>query len=406
MIENYLKAAINSMWRRKWFSLLTLFSIALSLVVVICGASIWNMMTAPIAPEVNKDRTFFLNAEVHIKQDGEEISYINAMDIVPKSFFSEDVYNIKIPELTSVYYRSGTHEFFRNNRSKKFETFETDHNFFKLYDFNFIEGKPYTINDVDNMIPSCVISKEMAKYYFNGNNCLGKIIPDRSQKFKVVGVIEKPAGFSQIKSDLYYQITSAKSRQNEWWDVAFLCHSANDKKILDAKLNRMGQLYSEQHKQKQVGLNSVSSSGKWFAGNFRDDAGMWLIFMVLLLVVLIIPALGLIDILKNNQSNRSEELAIRRAFGATQRKIATMLLINNIFVTTLGGLLGLIFSFLFFVVLSDDSIATVVFVFFDWRAFFYYFLVFLLIGGIAGILPAHKMAKLQIVNSLNSIEND
>jgi putative ABC transport system permease protein len=123
-------------------------------------------------------------------------------------------------------------------------------------------------------------------------------------------------------------------------------------------------------------------------------------------IALVIPILCLIDILKNNQTFRNEELAIRRAFGAPQKKIIFLLLFDNLFITILAGVLGLVFSFLFFAVLSNESLSNLFLVFFNWRAFFYYTAIFLIIGAIAGIVPALNLSKHQIVNALYATNND
>ena len=408
MIKNYLKAALASMWRRKWFSLLTLFSIAISLVVVTCGASMWNMITAPIAPEVNKDRTFFLNVKTMPKSDGPKVSELELLTEIPEGFLSRDVYQLKTPELATVYEKAGAFtEFIRNNKIKKINLMRTDANFFKVFEFDFVAGKPYIqTNSSDETISLCVVSEELANYYFGGtdSDCLGQTINDRDFQYKVVGVIKKPTTKTSVKSDIYYQSDYHGNIHGGLYmhNVVFLCHSARDKQALDAELKQ----WTFNSDKGQVTMSSDSSAIQYLTQLIQFKWELLPLYFILILIALIIPILCLVDILKNNQSHRNEELAIRRAFGAPRTGITVLLLVDNLFVTITGGILGLIFSFLFFAALNEDSWSNLFFVFFNWRAFFYYIAVFLIIGGIAGILPAYRLSKQQIVTALNGIEND
>lgn len=406
MIKSYLKAALSSMLRRKWFSLLTLFSISISLVVVTCGASMWNMITAPIAPEVNKDRTFFLNAQLISKSGGHQFSDISLLWEITKGFLNQDVYQFKTPELTTVYNKMGGGiEFIRNNKTKRANLMGTDANFFKVFEFDFIAGKPYIqTNSKEEINSLCVISEELANYYFDGTDCLGQIIDDGARQYKVVGVVTKPTTQTSLKSDIYYL---AKPEEFDGGGLymntaAFLCRSNQDKQALDAELKK----YTFNSDKGQVTMSSDSSAIQYLTNMIEFDQGYLPAYIALILIALIIPALCLVDILKNNLSHRSEELAIRRAFGAPRKNITSLLLIDNIILILTGGILGLGFSFLFYAALTEDSWTNLFFVFFNWRAFFYYIAVFLFIGAIAGVMPAYRLSKQQIVNALNAKEND
>jgi putative ABC transport system permease protein len=406
MLKNYLKASITALWRLKWFSALTLFSLAISLVVVTCGASFWNMITAPIAPEVNKERTFFLNIKVKSKSEGPKFSELDLSQEITKGFISQDVYQFKTPVLTTVYEKAGAiTEFIRNNKTKRINLMRTDANFFKVFEFDFVAGKPYTqTNSSDEIIPLCVVSEELANYYFGVTDCLGQIINDKDLQYKVVGVIKKPTTKTSVKSDIYYQSNPQEMDRGGIYmhNVAFLCHSKKDKQELDTELKK--RIFNSDKGQVTMSLDSTAIQYLTQLIGFKWE--LLPVYIVFILIALIIPILCLIDILKNNQSRRIEELAIRRAFGAPRTNITVMLLVDNLFVTTVGGILGLVFSFLFFAALNEDSWSNLFLVFFNWRAFFYYIAVFLIIGAIAGVLPAYRLSKQQIVNALNGIEND
>ena len=407
MFKNYIKSALHSLWRRKWVSLFTLFSVALALVVVSCGASLWNMWTAPIAPEVYKERTFFMDGKAFLKKDGRAVHKMNGAAALPHSFYQKEVYAFNTPELAAVFENRGILEFFRNNKSRKVDLMRTDHNFFKVFDFEFVAGKPFAENDNQAPVAHCVISEEMAAYYFGKNDCIGEILANRANRYKVVGVVKKPVNSTHIKADIYRQMkASFTPNYVTWSEVAFLCSSADDKTQLDIELASFSRKCNEQSKNQNIELYSSTSLMLYLSDHFDYDPEMIVIYIVLGLIVLIIPGLCLVDVLRNNQSVHSQEIGIHRAFGASRKRMIEMLLVDNLVVTVFGGILGLVISFLFFVFMSEDSWPKILSLFFHWRAFFYYLFVFLIIGALSGILPAIRMSKLDIVNAINDSEND
>lgn len=281
----------------------------------------------------------------------------------------------------------------------------TDANFFKVFEFEFAEGKPYTqTNSPDDSISLCVVTEELANYYFGEINCLGQIINDNYRQYKVVGVIKKPTTKTSVKSDIYYNINPKEIVKGglNMYNVVFLCHSKQDKHALDTELKK----WTFNSDKGQITMTSDYPAIQYLTQLIGFEWVYLPVYIVFILIALIIPALCLVDILKNNLNHRNEEIAIRRAFGAPRTNITYLLLIDNIILILTGGILGLGFSFLFFAALNEDSWSNLFFVFFNWRAFFYYIAVFLIIGAIAGVLPAYRLSKQQIVNALYAIEND
>ena len=119
-----------------------------------------------------------------------------------------------------------------------------------------------------------------------------------------------------------------------------------------------------------------------------------------------LPSICLVDILKNNLAYRYQELGVRRAFGANRSKILQALLLENLFITFLGGILGLVISYVFLVIMIDSSWLEVLQIFIHWEAFLWYLVVFLVVGFLSGIIPAFRLSKKHVINALNGSEND
>jgi putative ABC transport system permease protein len=395
MIKNYLKSSLAALWQRKWFSLLTLFSIAISLVVVTCGASIWNMINAPFAPEIHKDRAFFLNSSVTDKATGEKVNIYAAKKIFPDNFFYEMMYQIATPGIATLHSTFRAYrEFYKDGRKRLFYKSTTDKNFFTVFGFDFVKGKPYTDKDQDAGVNWCVISKELADFYFNSEDCIGEVISSNNQDFHVSGVFKKSAAISLIKPDFLILVNPQKAYFSEINEVTFLCSKPEDKATLDRELKVLANKINGQHPELQVDL-FTESSVTMMLNDWFTTKEQYPLYIALVLIILILPILCLIDVLRNSLDNRIEELGIRKAFGASRKIIRIQLLFENIIITVLGGMIGLVFSFFFFLALSSADASNLIWVFFDWRAFFYYLFIFLLIGTLAGIILLIKSHRFQ-----------
>jgi putative ABC transport system permease protein len=407
MFKTNLKLIIASLLRRKWFTLLTLLSVALALVIVTCAATLWNMWTAPIAPEVHKQRTFFLDSKVQDKNSGKELYFKEACMVLRNQFFLKEVYQLTTPELVTIFDYRGTIHLRRNNLTQVFDIKCTDHNFFLLFDFEFITGKPYMEENNQLTVSHCVISEKLANYYFGTIDCLGKYIKDVRDQYRVCGVIRNTVSSDELQADLYYQINpKERSQVTSWYDVAFLCPAKEDKKRLDKELNNIGLKYSQKQEKMSVSLFSNQSFKVHLRRFLAVNHNEYYLLIALVLVVLVLPSICLIDVLKNNLEYRYKELGIRRAFGANRGKILNVLLAENLVITFLGGLIGLLMAYVFLLIMIDSSWTMVLSVFLHWKAFFWYLGVFLSVGLLSGLIPASRLSKIQIINALNDDEND
>ena len=61
MLKNYIKMALKVLVRRKFFTAISLFGVGFTLMVLLVASALLDHMLAPVAPEVNFDRTLMVN---------------------------------------------------------------------------------------------------------------------------------------------------------------------------------------------------------------------------------------------------------------------------------------------------------------------------------------------------------
>ncbi|TKG95788.1 ABC transporter permease [Puteibacter caeruleilacunae] len=405
MIKHYLKSTINALWARKWISILTLISIALSLVVVICMASFWNMLTAPIKPEVNKDRTFYLHSEYFKKENGDKVHYFDAMGIIPKEFYTSTLSTLKSVELISNFQDGGmTTTFLKNGIGKSYNIKDTDSNFFKLFQFDFIDGKPYSEEMLSNKESVCVITEEVANHFFGTSKCAGEYISTGHRKFLVTGVIQQPSHITPVQSSVYFGKNQKDLLSNLTYSglgTAFLCNSPNDQDILANQLKSIAKKLSAKNKNFDLTMKVKTSLDKIIAYRYQYRPMTKIRYVALILLILILPVLSLFELLKSGIAIRLEETGVRKAFGATNKVICRQLILENVLITIMGGILGIFIAIFFFKLIIGKQSSALFSDFFHWKAMIYYLLTFIVMGVLAGIIPSIKLARINLIDALH-----
>jgi putative ABC transport system permease protein len=125
----------------------------------------------------------------------------------------------------------------------------------------------------------------------------------------------------------------------------------------------------------------------------RVMLGLGLLFMLL-------PALNLVNINVSRMLERSGEIGVRKAFGATGGRLVGQFLVENIFLTLLGGVLGLGLAAGTLALLNASHFFAYSNFALNSRVFAVALGVVLFFGILSGAYPAYKMSKLQAVKAL------
>lgn len=162
MLKNYFKIAIAVLKRRKFFTFISLFGISFTLtILIVLTAFIDNVLSANY-PEVNRGRSLYIN---FIQQ--KNLKYFSTQN-GPASYYYMDRYvsTLKTPEkvaISSLFVPVNTYV---NNKKLVINLKYTNEDWWNVLHFNFIEGKPYTQQQIDNGERVVVISEDLKKDYF------------------------------------------------------------------------------------------------------------------------------------------------------------------------------------------------------------------------------------------------
>ena len=99
-------------------------------------------------------------------------------------------------------------------------------------------------------------------------------------------------------------------------------------------------------------------------------------------------------------AERSSEIGIRKAFGATKIILTGQFIVENIILTLIGGVIGVLLSMVILHILTQSGVIPYAKFTVSFRVFVYYFGLSLFFGCFSGVYPAYRMSKLHPVEAL------
>ncbi len=413
MIKNYLKITWKVLKRNKLFTFISLFGISFTLTILIVATSFFDYFTQSNYPAKKLKKIAFIS-RVHVWEKKEGNSYWNSTTS-SCSYFLLDKYvrTLQTPvniSITSAFVNNVNS--YINSQKVELNIKYTDHEFWNILDFRFLAGRAYNKKEVQDAQQLAIISESLAKIYFeNPNNTAGKKIEVDKINYTVIGVVnDVPFSSQYAYGNIWVPITTSKNdlsinNLNGECSAILLATSKNDLKNVEneyqASLKKIefpidGKNFIDSH------AESVLDTFIRFSPVEKTTFNYFII--AILLIIILIPSLNLININSTRLSERLSEIGIRKSFGAAKTTLIGQFLTENIVLTLIGGLLAFIFSYLILKSIQTTGIIPAEGFPINFRIFIIGLLFCFLFGFISGVLPAYRMSRLQIVESLKGGE--
>lgn len=212
----------------------------------------------------------------------------------------------------------------------------------KIYD----GGRFINDEDIDGARKVCVIGERTQKDLFeNDENPIGGYIRIDNVFFQVVGVHKfTPGGGFESDSDIYIPFTTFKKLYNTGENVGWFAIAAYD----DADVIKV----EENVKAVLKTIHNVNPKDERAIGSFNLGEifnrivgfakGLTFMSLVVGIATILAGVIGIGNILLISVKERTKELGVRRALGATPREVRSLIILESVFLTMLAGVMGII----------------------------------------------------------------
>lgn len=326
----------------------------------------------------------------------EAISYKQASEFKEKFIF---------PGYTSVFVGAtgiATVKFKSNKTNPNVRVMGTDENYLFTSGDEIDKGRAFTVDEVNNGNNVCIIGSEVVKNIFkNKEDPVGQVISIGPGKYKVVGVLKEKGssiGFSGDRS-CYIPISNVRSRFSRP-NMSFSINvMAKNQEQMDACIGEATGLFRTIREDPAGSDNTfeITKSDNIAKMLIENLKYVTLAATIIGVITLFGAAIGLMNIMLVSVTERTREIGIRKAIGATRRVIRNQFLVEAIVIGQLGGLLGIFLGIMIGNVLSL-VIGSAFIVPWEW-IFGGVFLCFV-VALASGIIPAQKASTLDPIESL------
>ncbi len=255
-------------------------------------------------------------------------------------FTEKDIVELKkIPEfdyVVPVFFKSSMIE--ADGDSRYGYLMGVNEDYFPVMNLKAITGHFFGAAEVNRRAKVAVLGATIAEQFFdNPVRALNQTITITSQRFRVIGVAEKTGDNEQDTAIVVpYKTTYGKLNPNKTFFAIYL--GVKDEKKVEAAKTKAKEALLKNWEEDDF---SVTEQTEILATINQIFDIINLVLVAIGSISLIVGGIGIMNIMYASVTERTKEVGIRRAMGATERDILNQFLTESVVVSLMGGLLGL-----------------------------------------------------------------
>lgn len=407
-MENW-KFALSSIMGHKMRSFLTMLGIIIGVASVVVIMALGQGMTKQITDMFSADTRDI------------EIYYV-AKDSDSKSIFDDDVETTssdKGPKIQEEWLQkitsdvSGVQNYYLTNgttatvslnkkKAKNVNIIGVNKTYFDVKKYKVVAGRNFRSDDYEHFSRIIMLDTKLAvKLFGTNNNALNKQVSVGSKSYLVVGVYKDPNAGSALygmssggNAVMTNTQLAAEFNVNEIEAAYVHVNDATQATTVGEEAAKV----MTQVSGVKTGHFTIFDMSKRIAEINSAYGMMTTVIGAIAGISLLVGGIGVMNIMLVSVTERTREIGLRKALGATRRKILTQFLIESMVLTLLGGLIGLGLAAGLTSILNSNMADMKPSISFNVAIGSLLFSA--LIGMIFGILPANKASKLDPIEAL------
>lgn len=405
------KTAFQVLGKNKLRSFLTLFGILVGIAMVIIVLSAGNGLKQLILGEVSSFGNNWINIEVKVpetQKNSQENSKAMASGVAIKTLTTGDAEAVKTIKNINDTYAGITAQAVVSYQTEKLQPtiFGVSSSYLSINPNELREGRFFNREEDLGAAQVIVLGFELKNDLFGNADAVGKNVHVGGKSFEVVGVMEPlgASGFLDMDNVVYVPIKTVQKKIMGVDYVLWVVASVKDMDQSEETAEEIRGLIRERH-------NITNPDKDDFAVTTMNEAvslvgnivfGITILLVTLAGVSLIVGGVGIMNVMYVSVVERTFEIGLRKAVGATDQDILKQFLTEAVLLTATGGvvgiLVGVVVSFLIAMIAQSQGL--------DW-SFHISLLSIILstsfaiaVGLIFGVTPARRASELDPIEAI------
>jgi putative ABC transport system permease protein len=267
--------------------------------------------------------------------------------------------------------------------------------------WNVEEGECFTDEDIKKAAKVCVVGATVVKELFGTADPIGKTIRFKSIPLRIIGVLKTKGynswGMDQDNVIIAPYTTVMKRIAAQTYFSSIVC-SAITEELSDAAIKELTQMLRDNHKLKGEAADdfTIRSQAEMMQTMSSTMDTVTIILVVAAAFSLLVAGIGIMNIMLVSVTERTKEIGLRMAVGATGPVISVQFLIESVLISVTGGLLGVLVGVAASTLVSSMGMPSSV----PAWSIYVSFLVCVFIGVLFGYIPAQKAANMDPIEAI------
>ncbi len=399
--------------KNKTRTILTGFSVATGIFMLIfllgAGRGLKNGMTSVFAQDATNSMQIYGGRTTKAYKgtpEGKRIQMVN-----------DDYLNLKksiekLDVISAMSYIPGAETISYKNNFGNFNVSPVHDTYKEIKNFEILKGRFLNQKDIAENRKVVAIQDVVKEVLFPKETAINKLISINDIKFKVVGVFSQPS-FDDNSREIYIPITVAQKIFNNNDHLRRISFTLNNVSVEESKSVVQQVIYKMADKH---GFSKEDKSALWIQNNIENSQSFASLFTAIEMFVWIIGiftialgVIGVFNIMMIVVKERTKEIGVRKAIGASPASVIGLILMEAVFITSASGYIGLIAGVGLLEVITQFDLIYKLYP----PAAIYFLnpqvdlgiaigatLVLVITGALAGFIPARKAAKIRPIEAL------